>query len=363
LAGINTPMPSSSTPSPQPPESRLGNIDLLRGCAVLLVMLFHYTAWHSPEYLGFKAAPAFVFSHQTLGVCLFFIVSGYCIYMTAERSPDARYFWLKRMSRLQPAYIAAIALTFSTVAYFGLPGEGTNWLTAFENIFWLEALPGIKPVDGAYWTLIVEIKFYILFGLAFFHRRNDPILNGLVFCALGAALYAICRFFPSPILFGVLKNVFIFPYAAFFLTGMMIFRTANLKWIEIAAAAPLYVLSCAAIASSFADGAMLLSLAPISAIILNWKTLFVPRPIQYVGLISYPLYLIHSNIGAIAMRESKPFIPLDFEKILFAVAISFLLAAFISHFIEFRFRAPFERAVKTVARRIARLRYLSKEAS
>lgn len=356
-------MPPSPALPAQASEKRLGNIDLLRGCAVLLVMLFHYTAWYSPEYLGFKAEPAFVFSHQTLGVCLFFIVSGYCIYMTAERSPDAWYFWLKRMSRLQPAYIAAIALTFFSVAYFGLPGQNTNWLTALENVFWLEALPGIKPVDGAYWTLIVEIKFYILFGLAFFYRRNDPILNGLVFCALGAALYAICRLFPSPILFGVLKNVFIFPYAAFFLTGMMIFRTKNLKWIEIAAAVPLYVLSCTAIASSFVDGAMLLSLAPISAIVLNWKTLLVPRPIQYVGLISYPLYLVHSNIGAIVMRESKPFIPLDVERIALAVAVSFLLAAFIHYFIEFRFRAPFERAVKTVARRIARLRHPSKEAA
>src|SRR5262245_54128359 len=90
-------------------HDRLDNIEALRALAVLAVMLFHYTARYPPQYLSFSQ-PVWPVTYGSMGVDLFFIISGYCIYMTATHCPGVAAFWARRISRLQPAYMAAILI-------------------------------------------------------------------------------------------------------------------------------------------------------------------------------------------------------------------------------------------------------------
>jgi peptidoglycan/LPS O-acetylase OafA/YrhL len=101
-----------------------------------------------------------VFQHGIFGVQLFFIVSGFCIWMTARRCPDLATFWTRRLGRIQPSYVAAVLLTFAIVAAFGLPGREVSGADLLSNLTWATMFVPAPFVDGVYWTLLVELKFY-----------------------------------------------------------------------------------------------------------------------------------------------------------------------------------------------------------
>ena len=216
------------------PAARLDNIDALRAVAVLAVLLFHYTARFPLDYVSF-GHPVPRVTSGSIGVDLFFIISGYCILMTATRCPNVGVFWARRMSRLQPAYMAAIVVTFATVATFGMPGRAVTAFQAIENMLWLNGVHLAPHVDGADWSLIVEVKFYVLFGIVFFalKSRGDAAVLWAVACGAGALVACIDRF----VLGGSIDArslglaTFVFPYSAFFLTGMLIYRwDATRRW-------------------------------------------------------------------------------------------------------------------------------------
>src|SRR5690348_11798154 len=89
-------------------SSRLAEVDALRGVAVLMVVAFHYTT-----RLGelFPAAAWGDFRFGEYGVHLFFVISGFVIIMTLDRSERPADFLVARFSRLYPAYWTAIVLT------------------------------------------------------------------------------------------------------------------------------------------------------------------------------------------------------------------------------------------------------------
>src|SRR3954471_5447882 len=102
--------------------ARLVELDALRGVAVLLVVAFHYTARFAEAYPA-AGAGAPDFSFGAYGVHLFFIISGFVIIMTVDRSERAADFVVARFSRLFPAYWTAILITS---AVLWLPGRGAR---------------------------------------------------------------------------------------------------------------------------------------------------------------------------------------------------------------------------------------------
>ena len=86
-------------------------LDALRGIAAFSVVLFHYTARYDSIY-GHSNRLLFKFNYGHLGVNLFFIISGFVIFMTLDRTKSVIDFVVARFSRLYPAYWTALALTF-----------------------------------------------------------------------------------------------------------------------------------------------------------------------------------------------------------------------------------------------------------
>src|SRR3954471_184909 len=87
---------------PTPPAARIAELDALRGLAALGVALFHFSL------LDPAAGPGFAIGAS--GVDLFFIISGFVILMTLERTRDWKDFLVGRFSRLYPAYWACVTL-------------------------------------------------------------------------------------------------------------------------------------------------------------------------------------------------------------------------------------------------------------
>lgn len=128
-----------------PKAERLRQIDALRGLAVSAVLLFHFCYLNNPHGMTpFKAS----WGHY--GVELFFIISGFVIYMTLSRSPDVVQFAISRISRLYPAYWAGVKLT-SLVAQFDTHPPGP--LSVAANLSMMHFFVDARSIDNSYWTL------------------------------------------------------------------------------------------------------------------------------------------------------------------------------------------------------------------
>jgi len=88
--------------------TRIRELDSLRGIAAFAVLLFHFTYVNDAH----RMAP-FGLAAGKYGVELFFVISGFVIFMTLERSGSVRQFAVSRIARLFPAYWAAIFCTAS----------------------------------------------------------------------------------------------------------------------------------------------------------------------------------------------------------------------------------------------------------
>ena len=146
---------------------RVRELDLLRFVAALAVVLYHYTYHYQvagsaaglyPELEPFTA-------HGYLGVNLFFLISGFVILWTARARPPAA-FVISRITRLYPEFWLGVILSASTFAVFPL-GEGTvlTLPMVLANLTMVPQFLGYPYVDGVYWTLGVELKFYALLWL------------------------------------------------------------------------------------------------------------------------------------------------------------------------------------------------------
>ena len=169
--------------------NRAGYIDSLRAIAIILVVLFHYTYHYESEYLLRSDQWKFELArYGWSGVDIFFIVSGYCIGMTIIKTQNFIEFVVRRVARLYPGYLICGLLTLIFYSYFDLPGREVDWFTGFMNLIFANFIPGMnfKYIDGIYWALMVEIKFYFFFGLIFFFLNSlkKSINVWFIFCVL-----------------------------------------------------------------------------------------------------------------------------------------------------------------------------------
>lgn len=145
-------------------KDRILEIDALRGIAALAVVLYHYTTRYQLSFQH-KEPMSVNFSYGSYGVELFFIISGFAIYMTLTNTKSLKEFAIKRIIRLYPAYIIAVILTFTLTHLYQLPDRTVSLTSGIINLTMIGGFLGVPYVDGVYWSLQVELIFYILIGI------------------------------------------------------------------------------------------------------------------------------------------------------------------------------------------------------
>jgi peptidoglycan/LPS O-acetylase OafA/YrhL len=158
-----------------PANQRLTFPDGLRAIAAMSVILPHsinlFTYWTHPS-LATRLIVR-VSGLGLYGVQIFFVLSGFVIaYTLREQRLSCRYignFMLRRSIRLDPPYWAAIALFYGYIAFdrFVMHGDivfpGIHQLLA--HFFYLQDLLGYGNINFVFWTLCIEIQFYLAFCL------------------------------------------------------------------------------------------------------------------------------------------------------------------------------------------------------
>jgi peptidoglycan/LPS O-acetylase OafA/YrhL len=304
-------------------ENRIGHIDGLRGIAILAVILYHaFSRWAPALPYGDRYAHAFGWGW--LGVELFFLISGFVILMTLDKCDGFWRFMAKRWLRLFPAMLICSLLIFITAPLANRPEGLPRWeqlvpgLT-FIDAKWWALVHGPDSLEGAFWSLYAEMKFYVVFGSGYFLVGRKLAIAGLVCGFLG--FWAT-----GPLgLQGLHYALYLLdvPYWAWFASGALFYafvkdRRPITLWMALivgtaAAVAPVPgVGDLPNMTFSPALGLLIVVLFASALVVPLVQEAMSSRVLLFVGAISYPLYLIHESamVGMIRMLgRTAPGIP------------------------------------------------------
>lgn len=151
-----------------PAAQRFHEIDLLRGVACAAVVMFHYLS-HGPR-VGWMAQTFVpevdsIARYGYLGVHLFFVISGFVILMSAQAATP-REFVASRVARLYPALWIGASITAGTAWLLSAQEFSISLPNFLANLTMFPHWLNVPYVDGAYWSLAVELHFYLYVWLA-----------------------------------------------------------------------------------------------------------------------------------------------------------------------------------------------------
>jgi len=321
-------------------------LNLFRGLAVLIVIFSHIATWyaiHNHEWLPLKfiaeglMRDAGIFQNGgPLGVCLFFLISGFLITYVSTKENHTT-FAIKRIFRIFPPFIFC-----SIILYLLILFSGTNLLLAIgfrpvdssmlkDFIFNLNLWDPIRShhsINPVVWTLVIEVMFYTLTFILL-----KPLKKYSSFVV--ASELIVCLFFillgrsGHPLLFK--EYGFVFTFLIVVLLGQITYLLIN-KNIEIKSYFLLILLSF----GIFLIGDHYYNNTPLYGISENFtsviwaflifnigyltnKYIKVPNIINYFSKISYSLYLFHLPLLTILL-------PLFIERLNFGYLVALILS-------------------------------------
>lgn len=285
-------------------------VDGLRGIAALSVVLFHaVTAGHVDAV--FRLFPTWtkdIFLLGENGVAIFFVLSGFVIAHSLFRKRmsggDFVRFTLKRSARLDPPYWVSILvaigfayLSSRIVSDKGMPQYTLGQIEA--HLFYLQDLLGYPAIGTVYWTLCLEIQFYLLYALM--------VMSADFMALFFAAACIASALWPLHLAPNVWTGLFLPLWHTFLLGAVSYWAWKRPK------VAPLFFLFASVTLSAglfygerftvvAAMVSLLLYLCAVRDALswgLNWRWL------QFLGLISYSLYLSHNIVTGAVFRVGK----------------------------------------------------------
>lgn len=175
----------------------------LRGIAALGVFIFHYSYFNPGIRLDLTIpvighALQFPLGFGFAGVDLFFVLSGFLLSLPFARSTltgsahqSFAHYYKRRLLRVFPAYYAQLSIILVIGAWFVTWRPlGTSSLLAHLFMFFNIGWNPVRPVVGVWWTLPVELSFYLL--LPFIASFMRPV-RWMVFLFGGMLLSTLYR--------------------------------------------------------------------------------------------------------------------------------------------------------------------------
>lgn len=319
---------------------RIKHLDGMRGLAILLVIGYHaYTRW--PGLLDYVAItenfPLFAFGY--LGVPLFFMISGFVIFMTLDKSKGLVNFLLKRWLRLFPAMLIVSLTIYFTAGFFiegplGMPSP-KNFIPGmlFISPELLKYITGehISALEGSFWSLYVEAAFYIFIGTVYFTFGRKYCLPSLLLPMLLVAGASVIKRLGYP---GVADfvGVFGFIHYSWFMIGCLLYERINGRDARYH-----YGLVAVAILINFAwyfkNSGPWVMIPLVLAIVLFTASFYLTsiqrvlscKLLTAIGFSSYALYLIHENIMISSLIKLDALIPSDYVMLVMPVVVVFAI--------------------------------------
>ncbi|WP_185173391.1 acyltransferase [Rothia nasimurium] len=334
-------------------SGRFKALDGLRGLAVLAVVVYHFGTPFNTYYPSDETAP-YAFTLGELGVQLFFIISGFVILMSAAHGKTAKGFVISRFTRLYPTYWFAVIFSAALITWVGIEARQINLVQVLINLTMFQRFVLVENVDQVYWTLAVEMQFYLLMLVCILvskgRLRNDYLMRlGLLWSSIGFALMAL---YPGDSSTGIAKMVVwavLAQHAAFFCFGMamyMYFNTRTFSWyipfFATVAVANTYL------AHGLAHALGVLVIVVLFFAVVQFRNVAVldRGPLQFLGRISYSLYLFHTILGFIIIHLTQNYLGLWGSRLLslaVVVTVSYVSYIFLERKISMKIKLFLQR--------------------
>jgi peptidoglycan/LPS O-acetylase OafA/YrhL len=302
----------------------------LRGFAAVCVVVNHFAGVYftapaivaattaSVPYAG--ALPAFTaIAAQTwynlgpFGVALFFLISGFVIPISLEKF-DARSFLVARAFRIFPTYMCGLLLGLGAIslgAWYWHHALTFSLGTILANLFLVTDITGAPSIDLVNWTLMVELKFYLLMALLAVPLRRASIATLAGVAAAIVGLSAVMPALATIPVHGLHEFVAAFQsgalYVLFMMIGVVFYEHVRGRIGTPAATITIVGLFGAFVVcwpmSVFRDqfpsvtlnyGWALVVFASLYAVRARVPSLSIAG---FFADISYPLYVIHTLVG------------------------------------------------------------------
>ena len=288
---------------------RLGHIDALRAIAALLVVWMHVSQKFfsiSPATLDSRWVYDWSLFLNTgrIGVVLFFAISGFVIPFSIrfDSTAPVREFLLRRFFRIFPAYWLSIPLGILTGTLIW--GGDFPLRYVLVNLTLLQYWLDIPSAMGLYWTLVLEVVFYLCCAVLIFARSME---NYQRIATLATVLVAIHIAAVVSVRMGNLGGAFL-ASLWFFQLGIMFWGTLFRAWYD-GRLQSVFPLTCAWIILAFIaviypayfllvlkfESYYYLPYALAIGIFVLGTTAMKIRfsPLVWIGRISYSIYLLH----------------------------------------------------------------------
>ena len=307
------------------PTRHFAFLDGIRGWAAFAVFFYHLRIDRPETSLIRARTPQWVLDAAVEGkhgVAVFFVLSGLVIAYslrkhlapepTSDRPEfDAPNFALRRIVRLTPPYHAAIIVTL--VFAFGAALEGGHdyrpggapfgMIRLFAHLIYAQELFGFVNFNDVFWTLSIELQFYLAFGLLVLaydrlSRSGRPIAILQVLYGVSAALSLL---WPLGIVGEDRRAVWFMPLWYSFMLGVLVFARWRRQIPARALAGYMALLTVAPLVAGYGGAFAWVSVATAA---LLWIAIerdrlgrwLADRASQFLGRVSYSLYLIHTPI-------------------------------------------------------------------
>jgi peptidoglycan/LPS O-acetylase OafA/YrhL len=283
-------------------------LDGLRAIAALAVFSQHISQQFAhgqlPNSLGWA------------GVTLFFLLSGFCIHYPKAlsqngqiRTLDFKEFAKRRLLRIFPAYIAVLLISYSIGQY-----QETNLLGKYHGShdFWMHIffIHNLSPdtfysINAVFWSIAIEIQFYLIYAL-FYQYFRFTLKESALFFVLGLACYCLVSLVFSSPWREVLQRSFVATFWIWHLGAVMAtmfaHREGRVNKAHYGLVLVALVLVCTVDPVIFRLH-VVYWIGPLVFAVFIWKTLAFTTPgiLNYIGKISYSLYLLHPIAIALAI--------------------------------------------------------------
>lgn len=322
---------------------RFKELDALRGIAAVMVVFFHYTMNKDAAALGFKVG--------TTGVDLFFIISGFVILLSFAKINSSKEFIINRISRLYPAYWTCVTIVFAVLFLYGLykPGvRDTNIIEYLGNMTMFQFYLNIPDLDGPYWTLIIEMTFYIFMLILFQFKLLKYIIS---ICSIITILVFVSLrcYHHLPWVENIFYWLQLLQFFPLFFSGMLFYKIIKKESNDLYCYILILVcLLCQILLFNYSGRSrgyitieeysiMMVLYFSLFTLFVNGKLKFIVNNVSlFLGKISYALYLIHHTIStAFIIPTLVNKLHVNFWLALIAAfSISVTLATLITFFIE-----------------------------
>jgi peptidoglycan/LPS O-acetylase OafA/YrhL len=292
-----------------------------------------------------------------LGVQLFFVISGFVVVLPfararllGERPPSLAKYYLKRLTRIEPPYIIALAAFF--LGTLAIAPENARWQDYLAGLFYLRtALFGDTPwAFFISWSLEIEVQFYLLAPLvaAVFWIRNAAMRRALLVlliaaCAAIAAKVRLSGTAESPLAGPLQHGSWLGSEIAFFLVGVLVADLWTLRELRTGARLEsgawdlLWFAGLGAVLGSYraleetpvgiallVGGLFAMTLGALRSRLVR-RALAVPI-VSIVGGACYTIYLFHFLCVSSVGRFIAPFTTTHFEWNVLVIALPFAIA-------------------------------------